>query len=317
VAWDTDELIHRLRQRGVVPANGVVRAELLSGGVSGDVAALHADGVDLVAKRALARLRVAEEWLARPERSLTEAAALREADRLRPGAVPPVVDVDPDTCTIVIGHAPNSWRNWKSDLLDRRADPGVAAELGRCLAGWHGGTTARRGAAFDDTSVFVQLRIDPFHRTVAARHPDVANRVEAVVDRMLATRTCLVHGDFSPKNVLVGDGRLWVLDWEVAHRGDPVFDLAFLLTHLLLKAIHQPARRAAYRHCADAFLDTYGHIEDPAYLAAQIGCLLLSRVDGKSPAEYLTASGRSRARRLAREILMREPRGVAELWDAL
>lgn len=294
-----------------------MRAELLSGGVSGDVAALHAEGVDLVAKRALPRLRVAEEWLARPERSLTEAAALRLADRLRPGSVPPVVHVDTETCTIVMGHARSVWHNWKSDLLDGHAEPWVSAELGRCLAAWHGGTTARRETTFDDASVFVQLRIDPFHRTVAERHPDVADRVEAVVERTLATRACLAHGDFSPKNVLVGDGRLWVLDWEVAHRGDPVFDLAFLLTHLLLKAIHRPEYHRAYRRCADAFLDAYGPVEDDAYLAAHIGCLLLARVDGKSPAEYLTESGRARTRDLAREVLLREPSGIADIWDAV
>jgi aminoglycoside phosphotransferase (APT) family kinase protein len=42
-------------------------------------------------------------------------------------------------------------------------------------------------------------------------------------------RTVLVHGDFKPGNALIRDGRIdAILDWETAHRGDPMEDLGWV-----------------------------------------------------------------------------------------
>ena len=90
-----------------------------------------------------------------------------------------------------------------------------------------------------DTSLFDELRVDPYYRTAARRHPDLAPRIEALIaamDRPDDERT-LVLGDFSPKNILVHAGGLILLDFECAHAGDPAFDLGFFLTHLMLKEI--------------------------------------------------------------------------------
>lgn len=111
-------------------------------------------------------------------------------------------------------------------------------------------------AAFGDITAFTQLRVDPFHRTVAQRHPDLAAPITATVEVMARSRTCLVHGDYTPKNVLVGGPgtRPWVIDWEVAHLGDATFDPAWLVGHLLLKTVHRPAATDAYAAAARAFL---------------------------------------------------------------
>lgn len=313
-----------LVRRGLAPNRAVEAAEL-GGGVSNIVLAARADGREVVVKQSLPRLRVAEEWLAKRERAITEAEALRLAARLTPGAVPEVLDLDREECALVIARAPAGWRSWKDCLLAGEAEPQVAERVGELLATWHRATwnDAETAARFGDSEAFEQLRVDPYHRTVMRRAPQLAQAVGAYVERMLATRHCLVHGDYSPKNVLVGADGLWVLDFEVAHVGDPAFDLAFMLNHLTLKALQRPAARVGYRRCALAFWRAYREHVAPApppelaYVLGQVGCLMVARVDGKSPAEYLSERGRAAARELGTSLLLDPPDTLAEAWALL
>lgn len=314
-----DTVAGYLRDRGVIGSAPVV-AEPLPGGVSNEVLAVTGEGVDLVVKQALPRLRVEQEWNADPRRILTEAASLLIAAKVRPDDVPTVLDVDESAMTLTLARADRSLRNWKDDLLAGTIDRRTGERLAAALAAWHTETAGRRQLRDEfGTGGFVELRIDPFHRVVSRRHPTLAARIDGLADRLLTERLCLVHGDFSPKNVLAAGNKVCVLDWEVAHYGDPVFDLAFLQAHLVLKAIHRPADRTAYRSLAIGFLDEYGASVDAAlhrpddYLAAQTACLLLARVDGKSPAAYLTPPERDRVRDLAVAALTGRP-GVVELW---
>jgi Ser/Thr protein kinase RdoA (MazF antagonist) len=178
----------------------------------------------------------------------------------------------------------------------------VAERLGRQLATWHSATLdhSRLGSAFDTVDVFVDLRIDPFYHVSAQRNPSVATQLTELADRLLVGRQCLVHGDFSPKNVLVAGAETVVLDWEVAHLGDPVFDLAFMISHLFCKAVHRPQDAATLRGVAEAFVRSYRDSAadelaalDQGYLTAHTAALALARVDGKSPAAYLGPHERS------------------------
>lgn len=174
-------------------------------------------------------------------------------------------------------------------------------------------------ARFDDEEAFRQLRVAPYYEAAAARHPDLAPCIGALAERMLATRRCLVHGDLSPKNVLVGEGRVWLLDFEVAHLGDPVFDLAFMLNHLMLKAFHRPDATEGYVACADAFAESYAAVARPllppeGYLVAHLGVLMLARIDGKSPVEYLGARPGDLVRPVARALIDGRVATVADAW---
>jgi 5-methylthioribose kinase len=309
---DDDAVIRHLRRRGVVTPEMPVEVRTLPGGVSGDVRAVVAPGLDVVVKQVHEALLVEDDWFADEQRLVTEGWALRLAGDLNPDAVPKVIDLDPRTHTLVMQRAPRNWRNWRSDLLEGRVDPDLGRRLGAILGGWHRETASRPEllAAFQDDTSFVQLRIDPFHRTIIDRHPDLAEPIEAVIERLTTRRSCLVHGDFSPKNILVGEDGLWVLDWEVAHVGDPDFDLAYLLCHLTLKAVHRPAAAPDYRETARLFLGAYGREADEP-LAANVACLLLARVDGKSPADYLGGSEQERVRELG-VTMLRKPEVLDE-----
>ena len=247
-----ETVVPYLVERGLIAQGRTTRVGELGGGVSCVVLDVTQGAQRIVVKQALERLRVADEWLAPTSRAVTEADALRLGAELTPGAVPRVLDSDPDNSVLAIERAPQDWRDWKQALLEGDADTDVAAWLGFVCATWHSGTLDDRAveAAFAHSEAFESLRIDPYYRTVSVRHPELRPAITAAIGRLEGGRCCLVHGDFSPKNVLVGTGGRWVIDFEVAHYGNPVFDVAFMLNHLFLKAIHRPTATAGYAAAA-------------------------------------------------------------------
>ena len=293
----------------------------LSGGVSNVVLYASSSEGGLVVKQSLPRLNVAEVWLASQERTIREADALRAAAAAIPGSVPEVVALDEQRYVLVIQAAPLDWATWKQQLLAGEVDLSTAAWLGSWLGRWQRLSPDDGRDRFVDNDVFLQLRVDPYYRVAAARNVDVADVIDRHVGAMLATRTCFVHGDYSPKNILVGGGEPWVIDFEVVHLGDPVFDLAFMLNHLLLKSLHRSQLADVLKQCAGAFLADYEAvapselIPDGRYLCGHVGCLMLARVDGKSPAEYLTEEERNRARVLARRLLTAPPADLEDAWS--
>lgn len=311
-----------LRERGLI-GSGPVDVAALGGGVSCIVVAVRGDDGAFVVKQARPKLDVADDWPAKRERTLTEAAALAFAGDVAGGAVPAVLDIDEQRCILVIEHAPIGWRDWKADLLEGRVDPVTAHRVGVVLGAWHEASSDPEvGARFDDPEAFEQLRVDPYLRTVMVRVPALAEPISGYVERMLSTRRCLVHGDLSPKNVLVessGAG-LWVIDWEVAHLGDPAFDIAFVLNHLMLKSIHRPVAFDRYRDAATELLRGYtstSTIPDVAYVIGMTGCLMVARVHGKSPAEYLSSDEAVIAAEIGSNLLRHPPASFAEMWDAV
>jgi aminoglycoside phosphotransferase (APT) family kinase protein len=318
---DEHTAVAYLAGRGLIDPGEEATVTALGGGVSNIVLLVSTPRHRLVLKQALPRLRVEAEWLANRERAITEAAALRFVGGIDPVAVPELFDIDEERCALTLAAAPDGGATWKEDLLRGSVDDTVASRLGEILARVHAETVTLADPIFDAEEAFRQLRIDPYHRTVAERHPKLRPAIESVIDRMLSTHVCLVHGDCSPKNVLVAGSTLWLIDWEVAHRGDPTFDVAFLLHHLLLKAIKLPTAHAELADASEAFLSAYRAgtraalpVLDPGYLSAQAGCLVLARVDGKSPAEYLDEDQRTSARALGISLLEEPTHTDTGLW---
>jgi 5-methylthioribose kinase len=313
-----------LAGRGVVPAGSALGVEELAGGVSGTVLAVRGPGVALVVKQALPRLRVADEWLAPARRTDTEAAALRLAAGIVPGCVPRVVDADPEHHVVVLEHAPAGWRNWQAELLAGRPHAAAGGWAGDVLGRLHAATAGDPAVAqaFADYEAFALLRLEPYHGAVAERLPRLAAAIAPLVEELRTARTCLVHGDYAPKNILLGEGGAWILDAEVAHVGHPVFDLAFFLAFPLLTAFELPALATACGALADGFLAAYGErapalAPATAQLAAHTGAMLLARTDGRSPAAFLSPGAREQARALGERLLVAPPRDACWLADAL
>lgn len=284
--------IEYLRTRGhEVSVDAVAR--VLSGGVSATVVQIG----DFVVKQPLPELNVPIEWHASLDRVFAEASAMRRAS----GMTPSVCDLDRDSHTLVMRHVPGV--PWKDLLMRGDIEVSVARRIGQTLGHIH----QLDPAGFHDPARFDELRIEPYLRTAAAALPRFADDLNRVAERLLRSRTALVHGDFSPKNVLVHGEDVVVLDWEVAHAGEPLFDVAFLLTHLICKAVVMPDHTERLESCATQFLDAYqasGGVdlrpdETRDDLCGILAALLLGRTDGLSRLTYLDDQHREQIRRLA------------------
>jgi len=292
------------------------RVETLGGGVSCDVLVVHAGGRAFCVKRALARLRVEADWRAPVERAEAEVAWLRLVASIDPALVPQVLAEDRARHVFAMRYLPPETHPlWKARLAAGDADPDIAALVGAALAGIHAATASRDDVAaqFANQEQFFALRLEPYLLFTAARHEDVGPRIRELAQSIAASRITLMHGDVSPKNILCGPQGPVFLDAETACIGDPAFDLAFCLNHLLLKCVWHPEYSGAYldgfARLKDAYLsrvdwESQGDVERRT--AALLPALLLARIDGKSPVEYLTTERdkgfvRTTAKRLFRE----------------
>jgi 5-methylthioribose kinase len=291
------------------------RFQELGGGVSNKVILVDAPPYRAVLKQSLGKLRVEREWLSDRDRIFREASAMRWAQgRVRGGRVPRVLLEDREDFVIAMESAPADAGMWKTRLFGGEFDPACARAAGAMLgsliaASWNDPEANRM---FGDQTVFRQLRIDPYYRFTARMVPEFADYFDDLVARSAARSVSLVHGDWSPKNLLVAQDAVWAIDWEVIHFGDPSFDAGFLLNHLLLKSIAMSPHRAALAQLAACFAEALERELPPAaaWVPAaaleHLPALLLARVDGKSPAEYLDEGMQCRARDLAKD-LMRDP----------
>jgi len=284
--------------------------EFLTGGVSSAVVRVVVGDRCFVIKQALTQLRVEATWLSRPERSAIEARCADVLGRLVPGSVPVVLRIVPEAHAFVMECAPDGSETWKSALMRGETDPALARAAGVLLARIHTATAAEPALAaeFADSSFFAELRLEPYLHRAASRNPDLRVAIEALAAELGEPGISLVHGDYSPKNILVTPtGELLLLDHEVAHWGQPAFDVAFATSHLCLKALAFGS--ADHLETATAFLDGYRATSAVAGVATGTLCggllaaLMLARVDGKSPVEYLDDEDKATVRALARRLL--------------
>ena len=309
-----------LKSRGIL-ANRVTE---LGGGISNVVLLVETGEQSFVLKQSLSQLRVKDKWLADRSRIFREKESLIDTASILPeGSVPEVLWVD--RANYLFAMTAVNGLCWKDELMAGRIDSAIAARAGAllgCLISETWASDALR-AKYGDLTAFEQLRIDPYYQTVASCHPDVRPQVFSLIAEMGLRRFCLVHGDFSPKNILVSGERVALIDFEVVHFGDPSFDAAFCLSLLLLGWFYQPALRKEREQVARAFFGALKTTLPPQAASffekatlRHLGCLMLARIDGKSPVEYLPEESiQNRVRVIAKELILRCPETLEECLE--
>jgi aminoglycoside phosphotransferase (APT) family kinase protein len=297
--------------------------EPLTGGVSSDIWRVDLPGASICVKRALPRLRVAQVWEAPIERNRYERQWMQAAGHAVHGAAPRVLAWDDAAGLFAMEYLEHPV--WKNLLREGRAHPAFAAKVGTSLAAIHAATAHKPevASAFPTDAIFYAIRLEPYLVATAAKHPDLAATLQRLAQRTAASKHCLVHGDVSPKNILVAGHGPVFLDAECAWYGDPAFDVAFCLNHMLLKSIWVPKARAGFMQCFLALSKAYlravtwepaAALEERA--ATLLPGLLLGRVDGKSPVEYLDEAGQALVRGAARKLLVKGERTLLGLHNA-
>ncbi len=333
-----------LRQHGWVRGDERVTVRELAGGVSNEVlyvSRLDEPGGDFVLKQARAQLRTPDPWFCGVERIWREVEVLRVCAELldtAPSEVPAkrelvartprILHEDRDNYAFAMTAAPADHRVWKADLLSGRADQAIAIACGRLLGRLHAGSwqNAEIARRLDDRKIFDELRLDPYYRALARKFPgEDAAALERLIESVWAHRRSLVHADFSPKNLLVYEGGLLLVDFETGHYGDPAFDLGFFLSHLMLKAAYHAPQCEPYLALTERFWEAYGgelaaRIGDEEWVDLQRRAVLnfagcgWARLDGTSKVDYLTdPARREKFRGFCRSVIGNSP----EHWQTV
>jgi len=317
-------IIDFVARSGLVQPGANARFERLPGGVSSDIWLVRAGSAVFCIKRALPQLRVAANWRAPIERNTKEAGWIKAIARFMPEAVPSLLAEDAAAGMFAMAYLPpESFAGWKGQLQRGHVIPAAAAEVGRRLALIHHeyAHSAAAAAEFATDEIFHAIRLEPYLLATAREHPDRAAALEELAATTARTKLALVHGDVSPKNILVGPQGPVFIDAECAWFGDPAFDLAFCLNHLLLKCLWVPPAAGQFLAAFDTFAENYLASVDwepretiGRRAARLLPGLFLARIDGKSPVEYVTAErDKDAVRRVARSLLANPPHCLAEI----
>lgn len=303
------------------------RIVYLFGGVSGTTALVSQKEKEVIVKQALSKLKVNEEWLCDPKRMEIEMKSNAIYHQLVPENVPAVISYDKENNIFVREAAPEQCHMWKKDLMTGKLDFQVAKKVMDTLAIVHNKCTGDEQVAreFANKEFFYELRISPYIHFTCDRHPQLKEYAAPIIGELMESEITLVHGDYSPKNVVIFGEKVYVTDFEVAHYGHPSFDLGFLCNHLTLKAIHM-------RDFGDGFLAMMRYVLKSYFAQCEfmdkksleesflklLPLLMIARVDGKSPVEYIVdPKEKEFVRTLAFGLIDNKIVGIEDLFNYL
>lgn len=322
------DLIPYLREHHLIDSDETPAIEILQGGVSNRTVLVEPRSKPaFVVKQALAKLRVAVDWYSDPGRIHREALALRFLEKIAPpSTITPLLFEDTNAHIIAMEAVPRGHSNWKTLLLHEGPRREHVMTFARVLAAIHSRSNADAEIfreTFRDRTWFESLRLEPYYEYSAKQVPAAQQFLQGLLEETRETQLALVHGDYSPKNILIYEDRFVLIDHEVAHFGDPAFDVGFSLTHLLSKAHHCLDKRAMFLTSAKLYVSCYLElIRECPFLEGFEGrasrhtlACLLARVDGRSPLEYLTETERRNQRQVAVSLMRNQPSTLVQLIE--
>lgn len=324
---------HEALNQYLVGSNHLGNAEIISmqnlpGGVSNRAVLVQLnDGRAWVLKQALAKLRVAVDWFSDPARIHREALGIKYLHKLAPlGSITPLIFEDYEHHILAMEAVPQPHENWKVLLLRGALQQNDVQQFAEILAAIHRNAWEQRDTlkgTFDDAQYFESLRLEPYYAFAAQQVLEAAEFLNDIIAQTRLQKITLVHGDYSPKNILKYKDKLILLDHEVIHWGDPAFDVGFSMTHLLSKAHHLKEHRNAFAGAAQFYWEHYfaqlrdvewkEQLEERA-VRHTLACLL-ARVAGRSPLEYLDEQERKVQQVAVVTIMKNPPREISVLID--
>jgi 5-methylthioribose kinase len=318
-----------LRRTGRVELKEKIAIVPISGGVSNrTVLARRPRGEDWVVKQALPKLRVAVDWFSDPARIEREAAGMRWLGQLAPpGSIPRLVFEDRGLHLLAMQAVPSPHENWKESLLAGRLDMSRVWQFAGLLGAIHLRAWLRRAEiapVFAERRFFESLRLEPYYTFTAYQMPAAAGFLHDLAHQTRQIGDTLVHGDYSPKNILLHGPSMVLLDHEVIHWGDPAFDLGFSMAHLLSKAHRLSGMRRVFGDACGQYWREYVQAIAPVTwfdglerraIRHTLGCLL-ARVAGRSPLEHLDDTLRTRQKEAVVPLLGDPPSTVDELIES-
>lgn len=290
------EIITAFLQKENLIKGSEIRFTPLKGGVSSDILLISDGENSCVVKQALPKLNVEDEWYADISRNDNEQHFLKFLERIKPEATPKLLYSNSEHSFFVMEYLDNGFKNWKQQMLNGVFNRTTAERSAILLSEIHGNSwnDSRLMKMFNKADNFYELRTEPYLVTTGKRYPDLKNLFFDEVERLNNHQEALVHGDFSPKNLMVKDERVALLDHEVAWFGDPAFDLAFFLNHLYLKMLFHFKKTGDVRDLTNVIWKIYFKKIGPKKRERMeprtirlLLMLMLARIDGKSPVEYL------------------------------
>lgn len=316
-----------LVELGLCRKEDITSIKPLTGGVASDIVAVTFGTKTVCVKFALEKLKVAADWFAPVHRNKAEYSWLSIAAETVPSAIPKLYGWSESENGFAMEYiaGPDAYL-WKTNLLSGHSESFEAISVANTIGRIHAASTKPEfdRSAFENMDDFEQLRIDPYLRSTAKVHHELSTRLTYLADNLYSTDKALIHGDVSPKNILMRDGEPIILDAECATMGDPAFDVAFCMNHLILKSIHIPEISGTLLQATSEFWSAYKpHItwENPKVLEARVAALLpalmLARIDGKSPVEYLSENSREAVRQRAIPLILNPVKTVNECLQSI
>jgi hypothetical protein len=295
---DRNTLEAYLREKNIIRDGFPYALKYCQGGVSGTVVFVDTGEKPMIVKQALGRLKVKEDWFCDPSRMNNEQKSNEIYHRLVPLCAPEVYFYDEENCIYGREAAPAGSITWKEDLLGGLFDFMAAEQAMSSLVEVHNRCAGDRDLenVFGNKKIFYELRISPYIEYVVQKYPGLSSFAMPVVRELMESNLTLVHGDFSPKNIMINFRKIYILDYEVAHYGHPSFDVAFFANHFVLKGVKNKAWAEAYMGMLDFMLRIYFskvRCISPAVMEKSVikllALLMIARVDGKSPVEYISS----------------------------